>query len=331
MRFMMILALAFPVTGYAAGFDCGKAVSDVEKSICADATLSRLDGDLTAAWKQALAVGGDTDALKASQLDWLKQRDTCGRDTQCLANRYQERLRALGDNARGVNSRWQQSWSRDIQSTTSGGKLIFTGTSPKLHFTISANAGANDGGLDGDILLRGDHATYHRDECQLDFTRHGPRIEVKQKGDDADCGAGMGVYYSGDYIPTAQFKTRPKPDLLSLKVLDDAKQNAAAHALLGKDYNALRDTINLGTQANDQDQVGAKVDEYFVRGLASTNAAVVMRKGEWLWIGLLVFDSRDLVRMRYYTNVSTWKTRVPKTILAWHHNIDESMPIDMMP
>lgn len=56
-----------------------------------------------------------------------------------------------------------------------------------------------------------------------------------------------------------------------------------------------------------------------------------MRKGERLWIGLLVFDSRAQLHMRYYTNVSNWKTRVPKTILAWHHNIDKNIPIDRMP
>lgn len=333
MRFntILLLLLALPVAGQVAGFDCSKATSDAEKAVCADASLSKLDGDLAAAWKQALAGGGNTSALKTAQRDWLKQRDACGSDKHCLADRYHERLAALSSQQRGADNRWQQSWSLDINSSTSGGELTFTGTPPNLHFTISANAGGNEGGLDGDIVLHGDHATFHQDKCQLDFTRQGARIQVKQKGQDADCGAGMGVYYEGDYIPTSQFKTRSKPDLLSLHVLADAKQNAAAHALLGKDYETLVDTINMQTEGDDKDGLGASVGEYFVRGVASTNAAIVMSKGEQLWIGLLVFDAHDQVRMRYYTNVAAWKKRVPRTIQTWHDDIDKSLPTDLMP
>jgi hypothetical protein len=219
----------------------------------------------------------------------------------------------------------------DIVSASSGSELVFTGTPPNLYFTISANAGGHEGGVDGNVVLHGERAVFRQDNCELAFTRSGARIHVEQKGTDADCGAGMGVDYAGNYIPTAQFKTRSKPDLLSLKVLDDAKQNSAAHTLLGKDYDTLVDTIDLSAPDGDQDRLGAKVENYFVRGLAPTNAAIVMRKDGWLWIGLLVFDSHDQVRMRYYTNASTWKKRVPKTILAWHDNIDKAIPIDIMP
>lgn len=88
MRFIAMLALAFPVASYAAGFDCAKAVSDVEKAICGDTALSQLDGDLAAAWQQSVAGSGNADALKAAQRRWLKQRDACGGDTVCLAGRY---------------------------------------------------------------------------------------------------------------------------------------------------------------------------------------------------------------------------------------------------
>lgn len=326
-----MLFMVLPVVAYAAGFDCAKATSDAEKSVCADTGLSRLDSDLAAAWKRALSTGTDVDAMKTSQRDWLKQRDICGRDTQCLTDRYRERLAALAQNASHVDDRWQQSWSMDIVSATSGSELIFTGTPPHLHFTITANAGSNEGGLDGDVVVEGDHASFRQEQCRLDFVREGARIRVKQQGYDADCGGGLGVYYGGDYIPTASFKARPQPDLLSVGVLDDARQNAAAQTLLGKDYDALVGTINLGVSEDDQDELGAKVDQYFVRGLANTNAAIVMRKGELLWIGLLVFDTHDQVRLRYYTNVPAWKMQLPKTIQAWRERFDPRPPTDLMP
>ena len=215
--------------------------------------------------------------------------------------------------------------------TLKTGDLIFTGTPPHLHFTITANAGSNEGGLDGDVVVEGDHASFRQEQCRLDFVREGARIRVKQQGYDADCGGGLGVYYGADYIPTASFKARPQPDLLSVGVLDDARQNAAAQTLLGKDYDALVGTINLGVSEDDQDELGAKVDQYFVRGLANTNAAIVMRKGELLWIGLLVFDTHDQVRLRYYTNVPAWKMQLPKTIQAWRERFDPRPPTDLMP
>ncbi|WP_332403255.1 lysozyme inhibitor LprI family protein, partial [Burkholderia ubonensis] len=77
--------------------ESGAKASEAEKAICADATLSSLDGDLAAAWKRTLAEASDAGALKASQRDWLTQRDACGSDTRCLADRYHERLSVLGN------------------------------------------------------------------------------------------------------------------------------------------------------------------------------------------------------------------------------------------
>ncbi|KVV34747.1 hypothetical protein WK81_29855 [Burkholderia ubonensis] len=72
----------------------------------------------------------------------------------------------------------------------------------------------------------------------------------------------------------------------------------AARALLGKDYVTLVDMIDVRREGDDEDALGANVNEYFVRGIANTNAAIVMSRGDRLWIGVLVFDARNQVRMR---------------------------------
>ena len=249
----------------------------------------------------------------------------------CLDNLYRERLATLNGERREVDNRWQQSWSLDSDTTTSGGELVFAGTLPHLRFTLTGNSGAHQGGLDGAVVLHGDQATFRRDACQLEFFRQGLRIQIKQKSDEAACGAPIGVYYDGNYIQTSLFKARPKPNLLSLKVLTDARQNAAAHALLGTDYSTLMDTINMQTGGDDQDGLGADVTMFAVRGLAGSNASIVMQKADRLWIGLLVFGKQNMVRMRYYTNAPAWKKRVPSTIQGWHDGFDENLPIDLMP
>ncbi|MFC5741454.1 lysozyme inhibitor LprI family protein [Dyella tabacisoli] len=335
MRLLPLFALfALPLSAYAASFDCGKAASAAEKAICADATLSQQDSDLAAAWKQALARGGDTAALKTSQRDWLKQRDTCGSDTRCLGDSYRRRQQALGAArpSTAVHSGWVQTWELDSDNNSVGGELTFTGTPPHLHFTIETHDGAQLGSIEGDLLLQGDHGSYRSDHCRLDFSRDGNHLAITQKGTDFDCGAGAGVYFAGKYLTASQAALKPEPDLLSLNVLASPAQNSAAHKLLGKeDYQTLVDTIHVQGSTADLDGLGAQVTSYFVRGIANTNAAIVMSHGEQLWIGLLVFDAENQVRMRYYTNVPDWKKRVPKTIQRWHDDNDKNLPIDRMP
>lgn len=88
------LALSF--TAQAASFDCAKAGMKVEKLICGDAALSKLDEQLAVAYQQALAATMDKDALKRQQQEWLtKTRDAC-HDSECLKNAYSTRFKVLG-------------------------------------------------------------------------------------------------------------------------------------------------------------------------------------------------------------------------------------------
>jgi hypothetical protein len=155
-------------------------------------------------------------------------------------------------------------------------------------------------------------------------------MQVAQQGSDADCGAGSGVTYAGDYVTASEAQARPRADLVTLKVLTDARQNAVAHKLLGADYQTLVDMINVSADEKDLDGLNANVTSYWVRGIATTNAAIMMQRGTDLWIGLLVFDAHDKVRMRYYSNVPAWKKTVPKTIRAWHDKLDKTLPVDVM-
>lgn len=75
----------------ATGFDCAKAVSAVEKMICADAELSKLDSQMSKLYKPK---GESADFQRAIQRRWLKQRNQCA-DADCLRTAYAARLREL--------------------------------------------------------------------------------------------------------------------------------------------------------------------------------------------------------------------------------------------
>lgn len=86
---VLMLSASLAAQSQAASFDCKKAGTPVEKTICANPELSRLDEELMATYRKVAATE------KQAQRAWLKYRDTCGTDVNCLTSLYQERVSKL--------------------------------------------------------------------------------------------------------------------------------------------------------------------------------------------------------------------------------------------
>ena len=83
---------------FAPSFDCKKASTTVEHTICADPVLAELDVVMAARYKQALNATSNKEALRSRQREWLKQRGQCAKAAdifRCLQQRYRERLSQL--------------------------------------------------------------------------------------------------------------------------------------------------------------------------------------------------------------------------------------------
>ena len=91
------LLAAFNSPALGASFDCAKAGTAVEKTICGNAVLSGLDEHLGRYYVVALeAAGAGAACLKSDQRSWVKTiRNPCGADAQCLSAAYLQRLAAL--------------------------------------------------------------------------------------------------------------------------------------------------------------------------------------------------------------------------------------------
>lgn len=78
---------AFFFTGLAwpAGFDCDRAETDMENTICRDCQLAAMDREMNALYRR---VTGQ----KTSQKKWLGRRMACGNDAICLASVYCDRM-----------------------------------------------------------------------------------------------------------------------------------------------------------------------------------------------------------------------------------------------
>lgn len=94
--FLFLFSLTAEI-GVAASFDCAKAGTVVEKAICSDKLLNRLDEVLSDNYKQAAAanIGASIKAdLRSSQRSWLLTRNKCS-DANCIASSYKERIDAI--------------------------------------------------------------------------------------------------------------------------------------------------------------------------------------------------------------------------------------------
>jgi uncharacterized protein YecT (DUF1311 family) len=91
----MLLA---PSPSHATSFNCRLASLPVEVLICNDGMLGSLDEEMARQY-YALINGAPPDAalqIKAEQRAWIRGRNLCGYDGQCVHNAYRHRLGQLG-------------------------------------------------------------------------------------------------------------------------------------------------------------------------------------------------------------------------------------------
>lgn len=94
----------------AASFECTKARAEDEKAICQNAELSKLDDELSAAFKAAIEPfkGWKERAtpFRKNQSDWVKDRAGCGATVVCLTNAYKKRIAWLKQGLHMWSGEW---------------------------------------------------------------------------------------------------------------------------------------------------------------------------------------------------------------------------------
>lgn len=98
--FLALSSLALVFNVQAAGFDCSKASTTLEKTICGDPKLDAADAELTKVYvevRKNLPQKAARQALKQDQRAWLKKRteDCKASDAFCLFKLYEVRIETL--------------------------------------------------------------------------------------------------------------------------------------------------------------------------------------------------------------------------------------------
>lgn len=181
---LVVLAMAVPAAADPS-FDCAKASSAVEKAICSEDNpgLALQDGALGRLFA-ALKREGGHDAILASQREWLKRRDACGADVNCLTRRYDERLQILareaGDRlgATGIY-RYQLTGESSEEGSNAGEAYIFYEPGGALSGSISTVSGPTyhtcEVGFDGGVA---EGASWRWTDTETSSMHEGQRCTV---------------------------------------------------------------------------------------------------------------------------------------------------------
>jgi len=92
-----ILSLVICGTSYATSFDCNQAKLNVERMICSDYKLNRLDDFLSKNYKIIMNSEMPDNAkykIKESQAEWVNKRNTCD-NNKCIQDMYAQRIDLL--------------------------------------------------------------------------------------------------------------------------------------------------------------------------------------------------------------------------------------------
>ena len=318
------LLACVPLLASAAGFDCAKAASKVEKTICADPVLDDYDSRLARAWRAAQKQSRYAKELKADQQAWLKARNGCD-DWACLRAEYTRRLAVLAPEHVAGTFAWNGDWSK-VTSPQVSAELHVRALAPgRYRIKLSAQSGGNLGEYEGEARAHGNDLRVDDvdGDCQLLLHRTHRQIEVEQL--DGSCGAGAGVYFAGRYTPgakalPARWELLDRGLVRSRSVADGIRNALGIHA-----YDELLAALHVCT---DEREAGLTTTSCFVRGLGNGYAATIMEADGGRWWLAYRGDSEEA---RYYTGVAADAKRPPAGIAQWHAELPRPLRLMSAP
>jgi len=128
----IIFIFCFIGSASAASFDCSKASSLFEKTVCDSPSISLLDEELADVYKKAKAASTDPVNLKTEQLEWIKEARRCQSDRYCIERSYNKRISELDSQL--IKVRQEHQTSVMSESITASETVV----SPSAHSTNAA-------------------------------------------------------------------------------------------------------------------------------------------------------------------------------------------------
>ena len=104
---LVVLLMTLTTQAWGQSVDCEKASNETEETICYDREIGALDEIMHRVyWASFEHVGWLSDAqIRNTQREWLKERNNCGSEANCIYSSYSKRLYELSENVFSIDTR----------------------------------------------------------------------------------------------------------------------------------------------------------------------------------------------------------------------------------
>ncbi len=133
--FLLLIWLLSSGIVHAASFDCAKSTTSIEKLVCSNARLSRLDEMLAAAYSEAKLTQNSEQLVQQQRL-WLRKRAACT-TAACLEDLYARRIVELRECLRDLNTGECATFEvarESLPHTTDGRLMLLTRAECRIGF-----------------------------------------------------------------------------------------------------------------------------------------------------------------------------------------------------
>lgn len=204
---LIFLLMSHHLVALAASFDCMKSQSVMEKLICSDQQLSKLDEELNFSYQRALAKINNKIFFKDWQRQWLTSFNVTGcENSSCLMDVFSERLEILNSlaPANSALSSWNGNyiryWQGKVDDSASimvvgleENRIFLTG---QAFWTGNVELGqVHIGEIDGIGTVKGNRVFLDNDPCRVEMHFEASALVVEK---ESGCG-GSNVTFEGRY------------------------------------------------------------------------------------------------------------------------------------
>lgn len=325
----VVFLFSYSMMSHATSFDCTKASTVIEKSICGNPSLGVLDDQLATTYHKAFNDSSSKDELKTQQRVWVKNiRNKCTTD-DCLSSVYSSRISELNQgniNEGNLKTKISIEGNYAMQDGNNGGEVSIVAVNDnKFKFSIATAVGANTCDKNGEIKISTTNqtATFHGEEsCVVTFTFSDSSLKI----DTSDCtqSCGIGGYMDGVFTKVHSSVNAKKniPDVyVNLKdyagqhpgegLFKDKIISPALKELLGKHYQLFinnMDNVELPEYTD-----GVLVASGGVPGLFTISEAILQVEKTGVICAAILDDNKIL----YFTNSPRYRDSLPESFVEW--------------
>ena len=240
---------------------------------------------------------------------------------------------------------WEGEWVlKGATQDYSGTLVIKNQTENSFFFSLDTFNGAHSGSINGEAKITGVRASSivgdaneKEYQCLVDFNKSAGQIGIETTNSDCSYFRGARGFFAGDYEKNVVAKERTLKDIVRViggggpdeadpHIFKNDNEINVFQRLVGDNYVKLfTDSFQLVFREDDAEKLNARVYTGGVTGLYTiSEGIIIIGSPNRIWAAAIDGDV-----VRYFTNVSDYTNRLPKTIEKWRERFQDKKVIFM--